>query len=425
MTLKYRLATAAICACSMSANAATINMGDTGKLEVKADAFAKIYHNDGAGRNAFSFPYDKGAQSRFRLGLSLSNDSDWSLHTRLLGFYNWAGDRRQSTGAGSNYSSDLNSDSLSLDLAFIEYTGIDTWSIRVGRQAATWGYGFTIADDRRDRILARQITPLDKGFLGFMAIYDLRFSTDHYDASALHQNTGNNYSDDLHGINVLMFGKYDGLDWGVNATYMNGADSVAKPITNPYGIEDFYLLAPYASKTFDKISLKGAANIMFSNSDDDGITNAWGNNSLAAFVEAGYQFTPEFQLQAQVGAFVDGGMVGRSWDSYSLLLNNNPRNNNNPAFVGQFGGFGKISYETGQLYAVRANWNSSEKLKFTFAAGQMNMEGWTGSEIETTFYDVKALYMFDANHSIELRAGHADGDVDATSFLTTVKVSFN
>lgn len=403
-----------------SATAAMVDMGDVGKLEIKADAFVKGYHLDeGEGSSGSTH----GAQSRVRLTMNMINDADWSINTRFLGFYDWAGDRRHSGGSGSNYSDDANSDSLSLDLAYLEYKGIDSWLFRIGRQEANWGHGFNITDDRRDRILAMKTKILDSGWIGLLGIYDLRFAKEHSENTLATFSEGN-----LDMYTLAAIGNYSGLDWGVLWAYFDGEKATFPQVPNPYFIHNFHNISPYFEKTMDQLSFKGAANLILSDANDDGPAYFWGNNSWSVFVEGGYQITPEFQLQAQVAGFGDGGLVGRGWDSYSMLINNSSRNDVNPVSTGYFGGFGDyanntISAEDGLLYGLRANWNATDQLQFTFAVGQMDMD-FNGSSQESTFYDIKALYQFNPTNTLEVRAAHADNDLDDTAIMTSLRVNF-
>ncbi|WP_025823551.1 hypothetical protein [Shewanella marina] len=427
-------------ACSMgmmatSAQAVTVDFADVGKIEMKADAFVKGYHLDNGPGNFGPDESKKGAQSQVRLTMNMYNDSGWAIKTRLLGFYDWAGDRRHSGGSGTDYDNGINNDSISLDEAYLEYTGIDSWLFRVGRQEANWGYNFNIADDRRDRILAMKTLMLDTGYVGLIGIYDLRFAEDHSTNGLAPVSTG-----DLSMYTIAAVGNYSGLDWGVLWAYFDGkpAPDFPNEVSNPYYTDYFHNISPYFGKTMGDFSVKGAANIILSDANKDNAIYFWGNNSWSAFLEAGYQFTPEFQLQAQVAAIGDGGLVGRGWDSYSMLINSSSRNEINPVRTEFFGGFGDFNGNGGQdglLYGLRANWNASEQLKVTFAVGRMDMDNYNANlssvlpdtfrdNTKGTFYDIKALYEFSKGNSIEVRAGHADEDIDDTAILTTLRVSF-
>ncbi|UGA53661.1 hypothetical protein [Vibrio sp. VB16] len=419
---------AAILSCtaglSTNTNAAIFDMGEAGKLELNADAFIKGYSVNNNASSIGEGVSEKGAQSRVRLSMNMFNTSDWAMYTRLLGYYDWAGDRRYSNGAGSSVNDGTNSDSLSLDVAFLEYQGIDSWLFRAGRQEASWSYGFSIEDDRRDRIIAMNNITLDGGHMMLFGYYDLRFAKEHSE----HVNAPN-FRDDLNVYAIGTVGNYQDLDWGMQWAYFDGSNASPSESSNPYRMDDVHLFLPNFAKTMGNFSFKGAANIIFSdsNSDKDAVY-FWGNDNIAAFLEGGYQFLPEFQLQAQVAAFTDGGLIGNGWDSYSLLINNDPNNEINPARTFHFGGYGNVDGrgEDGLLYGLRANWNPNEKLKLTFAIGHLDVDyyGEPNNQTESTFYDIKALYEFSQGNSIEIRTGHADGDLKDTSLLTTLRVGF-
>ncbi|WP_227490307.1 DUF1302 domain-containing protein [Shewanella benthica] len=415
--------------------AATVELDDVGKIEFKADAYVKAYNVDNGEGNFNTGENVKGAQSRARFTLNLTNETGWSINTRMLGFYDWAGDRRHSGGAGSDYTSDENIDSLSLDLAYLQYKGDDGWLFRFGRQEASWGYGFNIMDDRRDRALAMKTIMTDGGYVGLIGLYDLRFSEDFSQNSLTTLSTG-----DLHMYALAAIGNQSGWDWGMLWAYFDGESAPDFPseVSNPYFIDYFHNISPYLGKTIGDFSFKTSANINLSDANDEQANYFWGNDSWAAFLEAGYQITPEFQLQVQIAAIGDGGQVGRGWDSYSMLINSSPRNEINPTRTEFFGGLGNFNGNTGKdgtIYGLRANWNPSDELKFTFAMGRMELDLYNADKHDTlpdyyrdttygTFYDVKALYQFSPGNSIEVRAGHADEDIDDTAVMTTLRVSF-
>jgi hypothetical protein len=420
---------------SMASHATSFEIDNVGKIDFKADAFVKGYNVDNGEGNFNTGENVNGAQSQTRFTLNLANETGWSINTRMLGFYDWAGDRRHSGGSGSDYISGDNVDSLSLDLAYLQYKGDDGWLFRVGRQEASWAYGFNIQDDRRDRILAMKTIMTDGGYVGLIALYDLRFSKDFSQNSATPLSTG-----DLDMYTIAAIGNQNGLDWGILWGYFDGESVSDFPneIPNAYYIDNFHNISPYLGKTIGNFSFKGAANINLSDASDEQAIYFWGNNSWAAFLEAGYQITPEFQLQAQIASIADGGQVGRGWDSYSMLINNSPRNEINPTRTEFFGGLGNFNGNTGEdgtIYGLRANWNLSDELKFTFAVGRMELDLYNADKNDTlpeyyrestngTFYDVKALYQFSPNNTIELRAGHADEDIDDTAVMTTIRISF-
>ena len=420
---------------SSASIAASVEIDDVGKIEFKADAFIKAYDVDNGEGNFNTGDSINGALSQVRFTLNVANETGWSINTRMLGFYEWAGDRRHSGGSGTDYTSTDNLDSLSLDLAYLEYKGDDGWLFRAGRQEASWAYGFNIADDRRDRILAMKTLMTDGGYVGLIGIYDLRFSEDFSENSFTDVSTG-----DLNMYALAAVGNQSGLDWGMLWAYFDGesAPSDFSQVSNPYYIKNFHNLSPYLGKTIGDFSFKAAANFNLSDANDEDAIYFWGNNSWAAFLEAGYQITPEFQIQAQIAGIGDGGQVGRGWDSYSMLINNSPRNEINPTRTEFFGGLGDFNGNAGKdgtIYGLRANWNPSDELEFTFAVGRMELDLYNADlhnvlpenyrdNTYGTFYDVKALYKFSKGNTIELRAGHADEDIDDTAIMTTLRVSF-
>lgn len=413
---------------SMASYAVTVEFDNVGALEFKADAVMKGYSiNNGEG-NFHTGDDITGALTQARLTMNMTNEDGWALNTRMLAYYDWAGDRRHSGGSGSNYTSDNNVDSFSLDLAFLEYKGADGWLFRAGRQEANWAYGFNIADDRRDRILAMKSIMTDGGYAAILGIYDLRFSDEYSDSAVTPVST-----DDLSMYTLAVMGNQNGLDWGLAWSYFDGASAPDFPneVSNPYYIDYFHNISPYLGKTIGDFSIKGAANINVSDASKDQKIYFWGNNSWAAFVETGYQFTPEFQVQLQVAGMGDGGQVGRGWDSYSMLINNSSRNEINPTRTEYFGGFGDFDGnggENGTIAGMRANWKASDDLTVTVAAGRMELDLYNSDTARDNtygnFFDVKALYQFGPSSTIEVRAGHADGDIDDTAIMTTLRANF-
>lgn len=414
--------TALACCIGLSAfgaQAHKADLGDSGTLEFKAAAFVKGYYLDDQSVSK-SATDSQGAQSRVRLTLNMANTDGWAINTRWLAAYDWAGDRRESGGAGTNVKSGDNVDSVSLDTGYLQYSGAESWLFRVGRQEANWAYNFNIIDDRRDRLLAMKSIPTSAGYVSLLGIYDLRFAEEQ-------QATPDLYTDNLNMYALAAIGKHNGLDWGMLWAYFDGASSEDGSYPNPYLIDNFHNISPYFSKQLGKFSVKGAANLILSDADDAQAKYIWGDDSWSAFIETGYQIKPRLQVQAQVAAISDGGLVGRGWDSYSMLINNSPRNEASPISTTFFGGLGAhpAGAEDGTIYGARANWQASKDWLVTVAAGQMDLDYNAGTSAETTFFDAKATYQFSKKTSVELRAGHADGDVDDTAVLTTLRVSFD
>lgn len=407
-------------AASFSSMAHKVDIDDIGTLEFKADAFIKGYHLDNdSNSEAVESSQKKGAQSRVRLTANMYGQDGWAIKTRWLGYYDWKGDRRQNGGSGSDFESGDNVDSVSMDVAYLEYTGSDGWLFRAGRQEANWAYGFNISDDRRDRIMLMKTINTSGGYFALLGLYDLRFSQQNAD-------TNNVYNGDLSMYTIGGIGNHKGLDYGLLWAYFDGEGYGDGKGPNPYSIKSFHNISGYFGKTFDKFSTKGAFNVIQSSADDEINKYIWGNDSWSAFVETGYQLTDSWQVQGQAAMFADGGLVGRGWDSYSMLINNSPRNEENPVMTGFFGGIGAqpAGQKDGNLFGLRANWTASEDLSFTVAAGQVDMDSNANTSTKSTFYDAKAVYQFSKSSSVELRAGHADGDLKDTAVMTTIRVNF-
>ena len=289
--------------------AAEIQLTDDIKLDLGLGAYVRTHAiSPGTGES------QNGYTSRVQLKANVLLADGWSVNTRWQAHYDWSGDRRHSGGAGSNYTGTYN-DGISLDVGYLQYTSGNT-VLRAGRQDANWGYGFNIEDDRRDRVLAMQSYSFDNGNgMSLLGIYDLRFAESEYQAESQPQD----YYTDLHMYALAAVGKYNQTEWGFLWAYFDGSnnntglESVAGN-TQPqvgYGIDYFHNISPYFKTNLGDISLKGAVNIVLSDSTaKSGYHTTWGDNSIAGFLEGSYATSASVELQAQAVAFVDE--IGRA-----------------------------------------------------------------------------------------------------------------
>ncbi|ROV57486.1 hypothetical protein EGH82_22855 [Vibrio ponticus] len=413
------LAVAGICT-SFATHSAIIELGDEAKLDWGIDAYVRAHAIDPSDAES-----ENGYSSRFRLTTNFILQDGWSINTRWQGYYDWSGDRRHSGGAGTNYTDGSNADGLSIDLGFVQYAN-DGLVLRAGRQRADWAYGFNIENDRRDRMLAMQTYGYGEGNnISVLGIYDLRFAEDE------HQSNFDVY-EDVHMYALAAVGSHSQLDWGMLWAYFYGGsenigDASQSIPQQGYGIDYFHNISPFFSLSLNQLTFKGAANVILSDSTQkNGYHTTWGNDGYAGFLEISYQLTPSIALQAQGIGFIDGGLVGRGFDTYSGLINNSDRNNPSPISRQFFGGLGHENND-GQIYAARINWQASDKWNLQLAGGQMTIDNELGSNknLEATFADIKAQYQWSKYTDFTLQTSWANDDIDDLAAMAQINIRYN
>lgn len=413
------LTVAGLCS-SFATHAAVVEFNDDIKLDWGMDAYVRGHAIDASGEES-----SNGYTSRFRVKTNLILSDGWSINTRWQGYYDWSGDRRHSGGAGTNYTDGSNSDGLSIDLGFVQYAD-QGLVLRAGRQRADWAYGFNIENDRRDRLLAMKSYQYgNNDQISLLGIYDLRFAESEYA-------TDLDVYDDVHMYALAAVGSHGIVDWGMLWAYFDGGegnigDSSTGIPQAGYGIDYFHNISPFVNVVMNDFSVKAAANVILSDSTDkNGYHTTWGADGFAGFVETSYQLTPTVKLQAQAIGFVDGGLVGRGFDTYSGLINNNDRNDPNPISRQFFGGLGHENND-GQLYAARIDWQASEQWNIKFAGGQMNIDHNLGSDtdLEATFLDLSTQYQWSKFTDFTVQMSWADKDIDDLAVMAMVNIKYN
>ncbi|MFN1580188.1 hypothetical protein [Vibrio rotiferianus] len=413
------LAVAGICS-SFAAHSSVVELNENIKLDWGMDAYVRahvIEPSDGDTENGYS--------SRFRVKANLMLDDGWSINTRWQGYYDWAGDRRHSGGAGTNFTDGSNADGLSIDLGFVQYADNGLF-LRAGRQRADWAYGFNIQNDRRDRVLAMksyQYAPSNN--VSVLGIYDLRFS------ESEHASDFDVY-DDVHMYALAAVGSHGIFDWGMLWAYFEGGNenigNAEEGIPQQgYGIDYFHNISPYFTVQLDQFTLKGAANVILSDSTQErGYHTTWGHDGFAGFLEASYAITPEVKLQVHGMGYVDGGLVGRGFDTYSGLINNSDRNNPSPISRQFFGGLGHENND-GQLYAARVDWQAMDDVNVKFAGGQMTIDNALGGgqDLEAKFLDLKTQYQWSQYTDLSLQVSWADEDIDDLAVLALINIKYD
>ncbi|TOK18525.1 hypothetical protein CGI23_23925 [Vibrio parahaemolyticus] len=413
------LAVAGVCA-SFSAYSASIELNDDIKLDWGMDAYVRshvIEPGEGDTENGFT--------SHFGINANLLLNDGWSVHTRLQGYYDWAGDRRHSGGAGTNYTSGENVDGLSLDLGYAQYFN-DGLLIRAGRQRADWAYGFNIQNDRRDRLLAMKSYGYgQENNVSVLGIYDLRFSESGHDSAY----------DVYHDVNMYALaaiGKHGVLDWGILWAYFDGdeaniGNASASIPQQGYGIDYFHNISPFFKVGLSPVELKGAVNVILSDSkQDNGYYTTWGSDGYSGFLEATYKVTSDIKLQVQGVGFIDGGLVGRGFDTYSGLINNSDRNNPSPISRQFFGGLGHENND-GQIYAARMDWQVANDWNVKFAGGHISIDNTLGGgeNIEAIFVDLKTQYQWSKYTDFEVQMSWANENIDDLALMAVVNIKYN
>lgn len=405
---------------STAGYSSVVELNDDIKLDWGMDAYVRahaIEPNDGSSENGYT--------SRFRVKANLMLNDGWSINTRLQAYYDWAGDRRHSGGAGNNFTDDANVDGLSVDLGFVQYAD-DGLLLRAGRQRADWAYGFNISNDRRDRLLAMQSYGYgESDSVSLLGIYDLRFAESEYESDF-------DVYKDVHMYALAAVGKHGVLDWGMLWAYFEGGDqNIGNPaIDMPqagYGIDYFHNISPYFTVQIDDFSLRGAANVILSDSTNQlGYHTTWGSDGFAGFVEANYQLTESLKIQAQGVGFVDGGLVGRGFDTYSGLINNNDRNDPSPISRQFFGGLGHEGND-GSIYAARLDWQYSSDLNIKLAGGVMDIENNLGSQtdLQSTFVDLSTRYQWSEYTDFTVQMSWADEDIDDFAVMGQINIRYD
>ncbi|MDD1781282.1 hypothetical protein LRP49_08685 [Enterovibrio sp. ZSDZ35] len=416
-TLLFALA--GICA-PFSASSAVTDINQDVSIDWGMDAYLQAFSvTPDAGEN------QHGYTSRFKMTANLLLDDGWSINTRWQAYYDWSGDRRHSGGSGTNFTDGENADGLSLDLGYLQYAAND-WIFRAGRQRADWGYGFNIENDRRDRLLAmKSLSYGQSNSVSVLGIYDLRFAEKELD-------TTYDVYDDVHMYALAAVGKHGIVDWGMLWAYFDGgANNIGDPSQGipqqGYGIDYFHNVSPFLTVNLDALQLRSGVNIILSDSNETrGKYTTWGDDSLAGFIEASYSITPNVTVQAQGIGYVDGGLVGRGFDTYSGLINNSDRNDPSPIARQYFGGLGHEGND-GQIYAARLDWQMDDALNIKVAAGHMSISNHLGNgqDTEAQFVDAKALYAWSKHTNIGMQVSWANEDIDDLAVMARINIRYH
>jgi pimeloyl-ACP methyl ester carboxylesterase len=389
----------------------------------------------------------RGFDQLLRLKMDYKANEKASFHSRILLYDNlWKGDRRSANAAGSNVSD--HEDNISLDYGYLEMDFGSGINLRVGRQIASWGHDFNTGDDRRDRIfLSKQI-----GYAKIFAIYDKRQEG---------QLNVNKDDGDMYSVGAAAF--YKGWLVGTYVAYWNGyAPYVGQTIEtshshsfkltgttyntdtqvtsteyyqNGYVLDDVWCVSPFVDGKIGKLEVKSTLTFLDGNGrgdgkvvsglnpDPEGNAGYWANRSLSGFIRLGYNFSKNLKFEVQGMGVWDGGLVDTTWDSFSCLIQNDPRNDPNPIRISGVGGLG-FDGDNQFLFAGRLSGKLFDKLGWKFAVGYVDTYNEDPDPMNFTFdnlypindrmfYDLQLFYTPIKNVGFFAKTGYISGDNDS------------
>lgn len=331
------IALAAAAAISPAAFAGDISWGGDANVE----GFMSRADND---TTEMTETDNRGYANRIRLKGTFKTDGNVSVNTRLiLQDSEWTGDNH-SAGVQGVYQNAAN-DSVAVDYGYIQ-APIAGWTFRFGRQIANWANCFLTCDDRRDRILAM------KRFGGTTVILlnDKRASTSN-------DETANTGEGDLYVAAAV--GVVKGWQWGLLLGKWLGEDN--------YALNDIYAVSPFVKGKIGSVKLQGAINIL-GGGNEDGPFTIFTDTGVSAYIKAGMEVGPAM-LEAQAIIVTDGGLIAGGFDTFSMLVNNNPENNTSNVKVQDIGGLGRVNVDN-------FNYADDEWMLGFRASGKAGKFGW-------------------------------------------------
>lgn len=338
---------------------------------------------------------NRGYTNRIRVKGTYKTDGNVSVNTRIiLNDSSWTGDNH-SGGVQGAYQNSAN-DAVAVDYGYIQ-APILGWTFRFGRQVANWGNCFLTCDDRRDRIMAM------KRFGGTTLIFlnDKRASagvdipvenvytlstttwvdadqddvmdagevTESYTqstrASGIHNELEATGEGDLY--TGAAIGVINGWQWGVLVGKWIGETG--------YALDEVYAISPFVKGKAGRVKLEGTLNIL-GGGDDDATSKAFFTDSaVSAYVKAGMQAGP-VMLEGQVVVVSGGGLVAGGFDSFSMLISNNPDNSLSNVTVDSLGGLGTTA-QSNDYYGYGEHYFADDEVLVGFrASGKSGKIGW-------------------------------------------------
>jgi len=348
-------------------------------VELKAQGFA-------IDSEAFGQPSDTdtGWANYLRLKADFKDENTGvSVHTSIeLAGSRWKGDNRGtvvSPGATGQYNPSSGGDNTRLDLGYVQVPFANGTILRVGRQASNWNNCFLVCDDRRDRILS--IIPTAAGSV--LAIYDRRRDMTDFD---------NSDNGDLFALGLVT----EAADFDVGLLYVHWLNNSKTGDTDPYVLSGVHLFSPYISGNLtDNLSLTAGLNFTTSGSITTGNSGQYFNDpALAEYLRLGTSLGGA-ELNFQVAAAQDGGLISNGFDTYSSLINNNPDSTASPTSLYRMGGTLGIESFNEYLVAGQAILPINSKLSLRGALGMLNVDNGSADD-SSMFYDIQAHYQINS-----------------------------
>ncbi len=351
----------------------------------------------------------RGYTNRIRLKGTFKTDGNVSVNTRLiLQDSEWAGDTHTgNTGPSRN----SGGDAVGLDYGYIQ-APIAGWTFRFGRQVANWANCFLTCDDRRDRILAMKrfggttvillndkraggssviagITGVPTGALtgavntvwtdansnstvdaGEISYVPVAETVDIVaDATVIGDETADSGEGDLYAAAAV--GVVKGWQWGLLVGKWIGEES--------YVLDEVYAISPFVKGKAGPVKIEAAINVLGGGNEDGAAL--FTDVATSAYIKAGMDLNG-IKLEGQIAVVQDGGLVAGGFDTFSMLINNNPENNQSSTNVDNLGGLGKVASDSETATKFGENAFADDELLIAVrASGSVNKFGWKASAV--------------------------------------------
>lgn len=366
---------------------------------------------------------DNGFSQLYRIKLDVTSKEGVSFHAReIYSGSRWTGDSHANVSGDVNNTSVTENgllgsgqgggDAASLDYGYVQYTK-GNFSFSAGRQISNWGFNLVDSDARYDRFLVIQKV----GGVSLLGIWDRRADTTPWDDN-----------DNGDRLAVAAIGSNSGWFWGVLYSHWYGGDG--------YNLRNVDLLSPMVKGKVAGITITSALNYMGEGADSGGSFGDSGSGALfqnacwSGFLRLGYQIGPVY-LEGQ-GAFVNhGGLVAQGFDTFSSIINNSLKNDQNPTSIIDFGGYG-YDGDNQTIFAVRASYQVVKDLTLQTSLGYLSQDAFVGqpaigaafphnnaftraSDLSGTFFDLQAHYKLTSYAELFATFGIIGGDYNSAS----------
>ncbi|ETR73620.1 MAG: hypothetical protein OMM_00819 [Candidatus Magnetoglobus multicellularis str. Araruama] len=204
-----------------------------------------------------------------------------------------------------------------------------------------------------------------------------------------------------------------------------------------YVLDDVWCISPFVDGKIGNLEIKSTASFLDGNGRGDGKYNPftptythnpdyagfWANRSLSSFARLGYNFSKNLKFEVQGMGVWNGGLVDTTWDSFSCLIQNDPRNDPNPIRISGVGGLG-FDGDNQFLFAGRLSGKLFDKLAWKFAVGYVDTYNEDPDAAnngldnlykinDRMFYDLQLSYSPIKNVGFFAKTGYISGDNDS------------